>query len=156
MSTLLEITNALNDKIKKALEDSEFSQVPIVEGDLSESIIRPSLKVIIDDGYCGKINSCMKEQTLHCRVYFFAGNLENYKTENMKVRNLIQNEFLTPLKINESFTVDIDEVQAETSDKVLICSFDIETLEEIPELILDDGIEYELMENLNLNMRSEE
>ena len=156
MSTLLEITNALTDKVKKALADSEFSKVPIVEEDLSKSIIRPSIKIILDDGNSKKINSSMKEQTLHCRVYFFAGNLENYKAENLKVRSLIENEFLSSLKISDSFSADIDEVVSETSDTVLICSFDIETLEEIPELILDDGIEYELMENLNLNMKSEE
>lgn len=152
MITLLEINKAVNDKIEHALANSEFETVPIIASDLSEPIIRPSLKVFLDDGTAGKFNSCMKEQTLQCKVYFFATDLKRYKIENMKVRNLIQNEFLTPLKVSDTFIVDIDEVEAETSDTVLICSFNIETLEDIPESIIDDGIEYEPMENLNLEM----
>lgn len=156
MITLLETTDAVTEKVKHALCDSEFSKVPIVEGGLSEELTRPSLKVFFDNGYSRKVNGCMKEETLHYKVYFFAGDLKNYKIENMKVANLIQDEFLTPLKISDSFIADIDEVKAEISDTVLICSFDIETLEYIPELILDDGIEYEILENVNLNMKLEE
>ena len=61
-------------------------------------------------------------------------------------------EFLTPLVVNDTFIVDVDEVEASTNDTVLICSFDIETLEDIPEIIIDDGKEYEPMENLHLEL----
>lgn len=155
MITLLELNKSINDKIKKALVLSEFTTVPIVASDLSETIIRPSLKIFLDDGTGGKMNSCMKEQTLRVRVYFFASDLKKYKIENMKVRELIQNEFLTPLKVTDTFIVEVDEIEAETSDTVLICSFDIETLEDIPEIIIDDGKEYENMENLNLELETE-
>ena len=39
---------------------------------------------------------------------------------------------------------------------ICTCSFNIETLENIPEIIIDDGVEYEMMENLNLSIESEE
>lgn len=155
MITLLELNKAINYKIKHALDNSEFTTVPIIASDLSEPIIRPSLKIFLDSGTTGKMNSSMKEQTLQVRVYFFASDLKKYKIENMKVRELIQNEFLTSLKVSDTFIVDIDEIEAETSDTVLICSFDIEILEDIPEIILDDGKEYENMENLNLELETE-
>ena len=152
MITLLEINKAINEKIKHALADSEFSSVPIIASDLSEPIVRPSIKVFLEDGTTGKFNSCMKERTLTVRVYFFATDLKKYKIENTKVQDLIENEFLTPIKVTDTFYIDVDEVEANTSDTVLICSFNIETLEDIPEIILDDGIEYEIMENLNLEL----
>lgn len=153
MITLLELNKALNDKIKKALSLSEFSTVPIIASDLSEPIIRPSLKVFIDSGTTGKMNSSMKEQTLEVKVYFFASDLRKYKIENIKVRDLIQNEFLTSLKVSDTFYIDIDEVECEVSDTVLICSFKLETLEDIPELIIDNGIEYDNIENLYINLK---
>ena len=156
MITLLEINKAINNKIKHALADSEFSSVPIIASDLSEPIVRPSLKVFLEDGTTGKFNSCMKERTLTVRVYFFATDLKKYKIENTKVQDLIENEFLTPIKVTDTFYIDVDEVEANTSDTVLICSFNIETLEDIPEIIIDDGVEYEMMENLNLSIESEE
>ena len=156
MITLLEINKAVNEKIKHALADSEFSSVPIIASDLSEPIVRPSLKVFLEDGTTGKFNSCMKERTLTVRVYFFATDLKKYKIENTKVQDLIENEFLTPLKVSDTFIVDIDEVEVNTTDTVLVCNFNIETLEDIPEIIIDDGIDYEPMENLNLNIESED
>ena len=155
MITLLEINKAINEKIKHALAYSEFYEVPIIASDLSEPIVRPSLKVVFDDCNTGKFNSCMKERNLTCRVYFFATNLKKYKIENIKVQDLIENEFLTPIKVGDKFYIDVDEVETTVSDTVLICSFDIGTLENIPELILDDGEEYEPMENLNLNIEVE-
>lgn len=156
MITLLEINKAINEKIKHALADSEFSSVPIIASDLSEPIVRPSIKVFLEDGNTGKFNSCMKERTLTVRVYFFATDLKKYKIENTKVQDLIENEFLTPLKVSDTFIVDIDEVEVNTTDTVLVCNFNIETLEDIPEIIIDDGIDYEPMENLNLDLESEE
>lgn len=156
MITLLEINKGINEKIKHALANSEFSIVPIIASDLSEPIVRPSLKVILDDATTGKMNSRMKERTLTCRVYFFASDLRKYKIENTKIQDLIENEFLTPIKVTDTFYIEIDDVETTVSDTVLICSFDIETLEDIPDEILDDGIEYENMENLYLNIESEE
>ena len=156
MITLLEINKAVTEKIKHALADSEFSSVPIIASDLSEPIVRPSLKVFLEEGTAGKFNSCMKERTLTVRVYIFATDLKKYKIENTKVQDLIENEFLTPIKVTDTFYIDVDEVEANTNDKVLICSFNIETLEDIPEIIIDDGVEYEMMENLNLSIESEE
>ncbi len=151
MITLLELNKAINNKIINALKDSEFKSVPIIASDLSEPIVRPSLKIFLE-GSSGKFNSCMKERTLTVRVYFFASDLEKYKIENTKVQDLIENEFLTSLKVNDSFYIEVDEVEATVSNKVLICSFDIETLEDIPEIILNDGVEYENMENLHLEL----
>lgn len=156
MVTLLEINKAINDKIKHALNGSEFENVPIIASDLSEPIVRPSLKIFLEDGKTGKFNSCMKERTLTVGVYFFATDLKRYKIQNTKVQDLIENEFLTPIKISDTFIVDIDEVESTVSDTVLICNFNIETLENIPDIILDDGKEYEIMENLNLNIELEE
>lgn len=155
MISLLDINKAINEKIELALAGSDFNTVPIIASDLSEPNVRPFIKVVLDNGSSRKMNSCMKEQTLQCRVYFFASDLKKYKIENMKVAELIENEFLTPLVVNNTFYIYVDDIEATTSDTVLLCSFNIETLEDIPEIILDDGVEYENMENLYLDLESE-
>ena len=156
MITLLEINKAINEKIKHALTNTEFTTVPIIASDLSEPIVRPSLKIIFDDGTTGKFNSCMKERTLTVRVYFFATDLKKYKLENAKMQDLIENEFLTSIKVSNTFYIDVDEVEVTVSDTVLICSFNIETLESIPETIINNGIEYENIESLDVNLKIKE
>ena len=75
MISLLEINEAINNKITHALAESDFKSVEIIASDLKEPIVRPSLKVILDAGNTGKMNRRMKERTLTCRVYFFASDL---------------------------------------------------------------------------------
>lgn len=154
MITLFQINKAINDILTNALSNTEFKEVKLVDEDLKEPIERPSIKVKIGDSTTGRFNDSNKERTLIVRVHFFAKNKEQPKLENLKMREIIENIFtLHPLKITDDFFIDINEVQSNVSDGVLICSFDIETLELIPESILDDGIEYEPMENLDIEMK---
>ena len=67
MITLLEINKAINAKIEHALADSEFALVPIIAGDFKEKILRPSIKVFLEDGTAGKFNKGMET---HCFIYF--------------------------------------------------------------------------------------
>ncbi len=155
MIAISEIKKAIKNKIENALFSSEFATVSIVASDLSEPIERPSIKILLDNTKSARLNK-LKERTLTVRVYFFATNLREYAIENMKIEELIENEFLTPIKVNDTFYIEVDEVESVVSDTVLICSFDLEMLEDIPEEIIDEGVNYEPMENLNINLESEE
>lgn len=132
MITLLQINKAIIDRIKSALVGTEFSTVPIVAEDISEPIVRPSLKVGIEDSINGKFNSRCREKTLTCNIYFFAKDRNKYKLVNTKMQELIENTFLDDLKIEEGFYIPIDSVESEVSDTVLICSFVLYTIELLP------------------------
>ncbi|WP_321833631.1 phage tail terminator family protein [Clostridium butyricum] len=147
MITLQEINKGINEAIEAALNETEFSNVTIRAEDLKEDIVRPSIKVILDDGTSGKFNSCCKERTLTVRVYFYAKNKDKPKIENLKMREIIENVFLEDLKISDTFYIPIDNVESDIADGVLICSIDLETLEIIP-----DNEEYEPMEELDIEI----
>lgn len=151
MITLIQINQAINSRIEEALTGSEFSVVGIVPEDLSEPIIRPSIKVAIEDSTNGKFNSVCRERTLTCRVYFFAKDRYKYKLDNLMMRDLLENAFLDDLQVIEGFYIPIDNVTSEVSDTVLICSFDLYAIELLPETDANEP-----MENLNINLRKEE
>jgi hypothetical protein len=147
MITLIQINKAVNNSIENALIDTEFSEVPIIAEDVSEPIVRPSLKIQIGNTKTGKFNKNNKERTLTVRVYFFAKDRYKYKIDNLKMQELIENAFLEDLKVTDTFFVPIvgDGVESEVVDTVLECSFDLYTVELLPET---PG---ELMEDLELN-----
>ncbi len=147
MITLLEINKAINNKIKKALVGTDFNSVPIIAEDISEPIVRPSLKVSIENSTNGKFNANCREKNLTCRVYFFAKDRNKYKMDNSKMQDLIENACLEDLQVTESFYIPIEEVESEVSDTVLISSFNLYSIELLP-----DTDTSELMENLNIKL----
>ncbi|MGN2369259.1 phage tail terminator family protein [Clostridium cagae] len=147
MITLLEINKGINEAIEAALNETEFCNVTIRAEDLKEDIVRPSIKVMMDDGTSGKFNSCCKERTLTVRVYFYAKNKDKPKIENIKMREIIENAFLEDLKVSDTFYIPIDNVESVVTDGVLICTIDLEILEIIPE-----SEKYEPMDQLDIEI----
>ena len=87
--TANEINLAINGRIRAALDAAGFSNVPLSPEDLSEPIVRPSVKVELSGVSSGKWNGCCKETTLTCRIYFFAENRQRPKAEISAVRELL-------------------------------------------------------------------
>ena len=133
MVTLIEINKAINDTLKAALVGTAFSAVSLLAEDVSEPILRPSLKVSIDSSSNGKFNALCREKNLSCRIYFFASNMHKYKLENLKMQDLIETAFLDDIKIKDGFFIPIDSVDSEVVDTVLICSIDLYAVELLPE-----------------------
>lgn len=153
MIKLTEINRAINDYLKASISESEtfknyFDGNPIVSSDISEPIERPSIKINIE-GSGGKFNNSCKERSLTVRVYFFAKDRYKYKLDNFKMQELIEETFMEGIFINRDFFIYIDEIDSTVSDTVLICSFDLETLEEI-----DYDLNLEPLEELNLTLNN--
>lgn len=108
---------------------------------MSEPIIRPSIKVQIENSTNGKFNAHNREKSLTCRVYFFAEDRYKYKIDNTKMQDILENAFLDDLQVKESFFIPIDNVESEVADTVLICSFDLYVIELIPDNDLSEPIE---------------
>lgn len=153
MITLKEINQAINNKIKAAIKDTDYETVPILVSDLSTTE-RPSIKVEIEKVTSGMYNSNCRERQIMPKIYFYASTLENYKVENLEIHDLLSNEFLFGIKIEENFSIPVSDFKGEVKDTILECSFNLETIENIPEELLD-GKKYAVMEELNVNLKEE-
>lgn len=128
MVLLEEINRAIVVQVKEALQMSGLSSIPLIAEDVSEPIIRPSVKVDIDKSSYGKFNGSCSERNMTCRVYFFASDIKKYKMENQRLRGVIENAFFDDLEVKKGIFITIDEVRSETVDKVLVCSFDLQLI----------------------------
>lgn len=95
----------------------------------------------------GKYNSLCKERSVTVRIYFFAPDRNKYSIPNLKMQEILENAFIDGLQVNESFFIDIEDVESEVVDGVLVCSFDLYYVEELPNTDTS-----EIMEILNLNL----
>ena len=155
MITLLEINRSINNKIKNAKLNTEFEDVDITSEDVNEPIIRPSIKVSITNSTSGKFNSSCRERNLTVRIYYFCRDRYNFKIENIKMQEILENAFLDDLQVTESFLISIDNFTSETVDTVLISSFDLNCVELLPEDKLPNE-QGELMDDLTMNLGKDE
>lgn len=146
MITLEDINTAVNNKIKCAINNFGYN-IPLVSEDLREPIIRPSIKVCCENSKSEKLNEDCKERTVTFSVYFFPENKHKPKNENIKVREVLENSFLEPLTITDSFVAPIDNLDFEVTDGILVMTFDVYTIEIIPE-----SNTYEQMEEVIFNI----
>lgn len=154
MIKLNDIRDAINKTIINALAETKFDGIKPTAIDYTDGIPRPSLRVIFDGAKTGKFNRQLKERTLTIRVYFYAKNKDKYRDDNIEMQDIIENAFLEPIKVSDTFYMPIvseDGVSSEVIDTVLECSFDLYSLEEI----YDDS-DLEPMEELNINLNYEE
>jgi hypothetical protein len=157
MITLIEINKAINDRIKAALAGTEYNPDKLlIAEDVSEPIIRPSIKVAIENSTNGMFNANCREKSLTCRIYFFAKDRNKYKIDNVGMQELLENAFIKGLKIKEGFYIPIESVESEVTDTILVCSFDLYTIELLPEETTNPiGELIEPMEGLELKLEKE-
>ncbi len=144
MITILEINQAIIGKLGIALEDTAFSEVPFTAEEVKRGIKRPSIKVEISETKDVKVNSLCREKEISVNIYFFAKDRDNYKIDNIKMQNIITETFLDGLFAKEGFYIPIESIESEVSDTVLICSFELYSIELLP----DDTAQMDPMEEL--------
>ncbi len=148
MVTLIEINKAITSKIRQAIADTEYRDIPIPATDVTESMIRPSLKFFIEASSNGRFNANCREKALTCRIYFFAEDRNKYNLDNIEMQDILETAFLDGVTVKEGFYIPVESVESEVVDGVLISSFDLYTLELLP----DTDTTNEIMESLNVNI----
>ena len=105
---------------------------------------RPSVRIFTDNIGINRISSGARFMEITCEIYFYTRDARQYRIENLKIAELFADKLLEPLLINDSFAVYPDNIQIETDEGYVICSFDISMLEDMPE---DDLLLAEELEN---------
>ena len=149
---MVNIYKSIVSKLKEKLKKSEFKDVKIVSEEVEGTILRPSLKIELEDINSSLYNPFNTTKTISFMIYFFAKDRYNYKLDNLKMAEIFDKTFIDILKINDNFYVEINEVNIATIDTVLTCSFELTYIENIDRTEKDniENSNNEVMENLYL------
>lgn len=140
--TIVQINTAINEKIKKATAGTEFESVPMTFEDNSENLLRPSIKVAVENLKVAKLNSNCREKTFTISVTFFAKDMYKCKTDNSKMQELLENALLEDIYV-ENIYIPLVNLDSDLKDGNLKISFELYISELIP-----DTDSSEIMESL--------
>lgn len=117
---------------------------PVVADDLEEPIVRPSIKIQIDDDTANRDTTHMDLRSFVCRIYYFPPDRYNYRNEHFAMKDCLR-EFLQDTLWVDKFNIDtVDGISFSKTDGVLIAELNYEWYEEIP--IIQTGEDIETLE----------
>ena len=149
MVTLEDINKFIVKQVKQGLINTTYNVVGFSSTDIKEEIIRPCFYIEFFKNKVGKFNASNKERKLTTKLYYFALSPNKYKIELMEIQDLLEGIFLEGLRVNDTFIIPINdgiEFDIDKANGFLIATFDLYTIEEIPE---DENIPY--MDDLQIN-----
>lgn len=140
---LSEFKRAVNAIIRSATSDLH---IPIRDADLTEPIVRPSIKTFVDAGSADRLNADILDRTVHTDIYFFAADNHQPRAENMDIVDRLSCVFPDGIDVNEALYIPLLEgIEFSVEDGVLHAQFDVEVYE-----LIDDNSDTDPMENLTI------
>ena len=122
--TLLELNRAVCEQVKEATLNSGTGAELIAE-DVSRPIIRPSVKVELEDGTDAAMALDVLEQAVTFRIYFYASDMHQPKLDNLAMREALSDNFRRGVETPEG-TVPIDDgLSFSVADGVLVATLDV-------------------------------
>ena len=145
MLSYLDIIEAINGSIK-----SVFPDIEIQSNDIKEGFSRPSFFVDFENIKASKLNMMYKNTNIPVTVYYFPQSATKNQIENLSIQSELENAFLEPLLVCNTFYLSTSEVESQITDGVLQIQFELEYYEEIE---ADQTVE--VMDELNIELRKE-
>lgn len=146
--TLKELNGAVCTLVKEAVEASGLGAELVAE-DLSAPVLRPSVKVELEENTDARAIRHRTEQSVTFRIYFFAADQYRPKLDNLAMRQALADAFRDGVLVGEVM-VPIDEgVSFSVADGVLTASLNL-SLDQI--ILPDDEESAEPMEELAQNL----
>ncbi len=141
--TLKELNRAVCERVKKAVQAAGI-QAELIAEDVSAPIVRPSVKVELEDGTDAALSHRMSEQSVTFRIYFFARDPYRPKLDNLAMREALSDVFRAGVETAEGMVPADEGLSFAVADGVLTASLSLLLEQEEPETEED-------MENMNLN-----
>lgn len=154
MISLKSLNLAICDLYRQALEAS--TGAPLLAEDVTAPIVRPSGKVMLESGSDARMTAAGRDRSATFRLYYFASDRHNPKTENLMVRMAICDAFLDGVTVGDTYIGLDNGVQFDIADGVLETTLELTWQETLPEdaveAFTDPNASTEPMEILNQTM----
>lgn len=127
---------------------SNVANIPVVDSDLEEPVIRPSFKIFMDTVNTGLYSSGLRQVKVYFNCYYYVKNEKHGKSEIYEIEDKLAFSFLEPLQIKDTCAVYVDDLEFEkVEDGILNCSFNFEIATEF----IDES-NIETMEELKIKV----
>ena len=144
MIGITDIYISLRETIEQACADAGIT-VPVIAGDLTEPIVRPSIKIELANDQASQDTTHMDARSLTARIYYFSPDAHKWRDANYALQDALRGALHDSLMVGTFEIYSEDGIDFDTTDGVLIGTIQYNWLEDRPSH--DDG---ELIEELSV------
>lgn len=144
MIGITDIYISLRETIEQACADAGIT-VPVIAGDLTEPIVRPSIKIELANDQASQDTTHMDARSLTARIYYFAPDAHQWRAAHYAMQDALRGALHDSLMVGTFEIYSEDGIDFDTTDGVLIGTIQYNWLEDRPSH--DDG---ELIEELSV------
>ena len=148
MIGIADIYIALRETVERAIAAAGM-EAPVIANDLSEPIVRPSIKIELSDDISARDTTHMDARSLTARIYYFAPDAHQWRESHYAMQDALRGALHDSLMVGAFEIYSEDGIDFDQTDGVLIGTIQYEWLEERPSH--DDG---ELMEELSVTINT--
>jgi hypothetical protein len=150
MVALKDIALAINKIIINGFMYTSYNNVEIQSNDIKKGFERPCFYVEFEGMKKSNFNLVMVDRNITARIYYFPTDRNKYRIELLEVQEILEKIFNSPIMVNESFAITVDEINSEIIDGVMQTSFDLYTVEIKDESYYPEDANLEDMEELEI------
>lgn len=148
MIGIADIYIALREAVERACADAGID-APVIAADLSEPIVRPSIKIVLSDDTAERDSTHLAARRMTARIYYFPPDAHRWRTAHYAMQDALRGALYDSLWV-DSFEIPAGEgVEFDAVDGVLVGTIVYDWVEELPHA--DAG---ELMDNLTLHINT--
>ncbi len=131
MIGITDIYVALRETVEQACADADIT-APVIAGDLTEPIVRPSIKIELSNDQANRDTTHMDARALTARIYYFAPDSHKWRNAHYAMQDALRGALHDSLMVGTFEIYSEDGIDFDQTDGVLIGTIQYDWLEEHP------------------------
>lgn len=118
--TITEFYTALTEVVKKSLQGHDLPSTPVMASDLSEPIVRPSVKIMLDEVRTERATTHQNIRHVIVRIYYFPPDRQHWRAMHWAMQEALTDALLDGVSVGDYHLYPDEGIEFDTSDGVLI------------------------------------
>nr|DAL77553.1 MAG TPA: hypothetical protein [Caudoviricetes sp.] len=120
--TIAEFYAALVDTVKRSLQVHDIVSTPVMASDLSEPIVRPSVKIMLDEVRTDRATTHQNIRHVTLRIYYFPPDRQHWRAMHWAVQEALTDGLLDGICVGKYHVYPDEGITFDTTDGVLIAT----------------------------------
>lgn len=131
MIGISDIYIAIRKTVETACQMSAI-QAPVLASDLSEPIVRPSIKIQLDDDAADRDFTHLRTRGLTARIYYFSPDAHNWREDVYRMQDALREPFSDDLMVGGFALPTAEGIQFTQPDGVMCGTVAYDWVEQLP------------------------
>ena len=120
--TIAEFYAALVDTVKRSLQAHDIASTPVMASDLSEPIVRPSVKIMLDEVRTDRATTHQNIRHVTLHIYYFPPDRQHWRAMHWAMQEALTGGLLDGICVDKFHVYPDEGISFDTTDGILVAT----------------------------------